>query len=217
MKKLALLAITVMFIATAASADSILFNYSQRSSNNIATPAEVGVDALVNVEGGSGTQTGTLDGVGYSMTHGDYWQQYFLTNLGQPYAAVIEGNSTVTLTGLSAWLTAQGATAYEVNVFYAGDGRLAGNDVDSYIAANSVTVGGIAEIVTLSHLGVNNSAYWAADGATHTLALDTLTITDTATSFKCGISSVQITSVPEPATMSLLALGGMAMLRRRKK
>ena len=209
-----ILVVATVGISVAASADSLMFNYSQLAGNDIATPGEVGVDALVNVQGGGGTQVGTLDGVGYSMTHGDYWQFNHVAQLGQPYGAVLEDNVIVTLTGLSAWLTANGDTEYEVNLFYAGTG----GNVDSYIAANSVTVGGITETVTFSHAGSTDSSFWAADGATHTLATDTLIITDTATSFAGGISAIQITSIPEPGTLGMVALfgGGILIIRRNK-
>lgn len=209
--------LALLSAGSSSAASSLLFNYSQQTGNNIATPGEVGVEALVNVTGGGGTQTGTLDGVNYSMAHGDYWQQNFLTNLGQPYAAVLENNVTVSFDGLSAWLAAEGATAYEVTVFYAGDSSQA-----AYIGSpSSVLVGGSSETITLTGNGSSNANFWSGDGATHTMTADSFTITDTATAYKAGISSIQISAVPaavpEPSSAALLGLGGVTLILRRRK
>ena len=206
--------------ASAATIKTLLFNYTRNASNNMDAidATALGVDQYVNVEGsgsiqGDPPQTGTLDGVGYSMTHGDYYQFNFLTQLGQPYSAALEDNVTVSLTNLDAWLAANGAPRYEVTVYYAGSTNFAG-----YVAADSVTVGGISETFTLDHNGSTDSNFWAANGATYLFTSDTLTITDTSTDLNVGgISAIQITTVPEPSSTALLGLGGLALILRRRR
>ena len=204
--------------ASAATIKTLLFNYTRNASNNMdaSDATALGVDAYVNVEetvGGLQTSSGTLDGVGYSMTHGDYWQFNYLTNLGQPYSAVLEDNVTVSLTNLDAWLAANGAPRYEVTVYYAGEEDYAGYD-----AANSVTVGGISETLTLTQdIAGDGTGFWSAIVETYLFTSDTLTITDTATTFRSGISAIQITTVPEPSSTALLGLGGLALILRRRR
>jgi hypothetical protein len=204
--------------ASAATIKTLLFNYTRNASNNMdaSDATALGVDAYVNVEetvGGLQTSSGTLDGVGYSMTHGDYYQFNYLTNLGQPYSAVLEDNVTVSLTNLDAWLAANGAPRYEVTVYYAGQEDYAGYD-----AANSVTVGGISETLTLTQdIAGDGTGFWSAIGETYLFTSDTLTITDTATTFRSGISAIQITTVPEPSSTALLGLGGLALILRRRR
>ena len=205
--------------ASAATIKTLLFNYTQRDSNNMdaSDATALGVDSYVNVEGsgsiqGDPPQTGTLDGVGYSMTHGDYYQFNYLTNLGQPYSAHLEDNVTVSLTNLDAWLAANGAPRYEVTVYYAGNSDFAG-----WNAANSVTVGGISETITLDHNGSSNPVFWAANGATYQFTSDTLTFTDNTNLDIGGISAIQITTVPEPSSTALLGLGGLALILRRRR
>jgi hypothetical protein len=204
--------------ASAATIKTLLFNYTRNASNNMDAidATALGVDAYVNVEEtvpGPQTSSGTLDGVGYSMTHGDYYQFNFLTQLGQPYSAALEDNVTVSLTNLDAWLAANGAPRYEVTVYYAGSTNFAG-----YVAADSVTVGGISETFTLDHNGSTDSNFWAANGATYLFTSDTLTITDTSTDLNVGgISAIQITTVPEPSSTALLGLGGLALILRRRR
>ena len=206
--------------ASAATIKTLLFNYTQRASNNMdATDATaLGVDQYVNVEGsgsiqGDPPQTGTLDGVGYSMTHGDYYQFNYLTNLGQPYSAHLEDNVTVSLTNLDAWLAANGAPRYEVTVYYAGQEDYAGYD-----AANSVTVGGISETLTLTQdIAGDGTGFWSAIGETYLFTSDTLTFTDNTNLAIGGISAIQITTVPEPSSTALLGLGGLALILRRRR
>lgn len=209
---LGLAMISLPLAGSASAASSLLFNYSNISGNNIATPAEVGVEALVNVTGNGGTKSGTLDGVGYSMSNSDWWQSNFLANVGHPYTAVLEQNVTVSFSGLSAWLAAEGATSYEVTVFYGGDSNQA-----NYFAAGDVTVAGSSETFTSTVISGN---FWGADGATRTMSADSFTITDTTNDYKAGISSVQIsavTAVPEPSSAALLGLGGLTLILRRSK
>lgn len=209
--------------ASAATIKTLLFNYTQRDSNNMdaSDATALGVDSYLNISnegdldhtGFGGTHVRSLDGVGITITHGDYYQAQFDTNLGQPYTAALEDNVTVTLTNLDAWLAANGAPRYEVTVYYAGQEDYAGYD-----AANSVTVGGISETLTLTQdIAGDGTGFWSAIGETYLFTSDTLTITDTATTFRSGISAIQITTVPEPSSTALLGLGGLALILRRRR
>ena len=208
--------------ASAATIKTLLFNYTQRDSNNMdaSDATALGVDSYLNISnegdldhtGFGGTHVRSLDGVGITITHGDYYQAQFDTNLGQPYTAALEDNVTVTLTNLDAWLAANGAPRYEVTVYYAGQEDYAGYD-----AANSVTVGGISETITLDHNGSSNPVFWAANGATYQFTSDTLTFTDNTNLAIGGISAIQITTVPEPSSTALLGLGGLALILRRRR
>ncbi len=191
-----------------------MFNYSQQSGNNIGAPGDVGVEALVNVTGNAGTQTGSLDGVGYSMTHGDYWQQGF-GGLGDPYIAVLENNVTIAFDSLDGWLLSNSATAYEVTVYYSGNPNNGGQA--AYIGTpSSVSIGGNTETITVVTDG-GGTERWSGLGATHTFSSDTLTITDTATAYQAGISAIRIVAVPEPSSAALLGLGGVSLMLRRRK
>lgn len=200
-----------------------MFNYSQASGNNIPSAGDVGVEALVNVTGNAGTQTGSLDGVGYSMVHGDYWQQNYNTNLADPYVAVLEQNVTVTLTGLSAWLAANSATSYNVTVYYSGDrdsSRAVYLDENSGLngTPDTVSIGGQGDYLTFDSGAVlNGGTWWAAYGEAKNFTSDELVITNTSTADYGGISAIKIEAIPEPSSAALLGLGGVALILRRKR
>lgn len=220
----AIAACSALCIASSATAaTSLMFNYSQQTGNNIPTAGDVGADALVNVTGNAGTQTGTLDGVSYSMTHGDYWQQNYNTNLADPYVAVLEQNVTVTFNGLSAWLAANNATSYNVTVYYSGDrdsSRAVYLDENGGLngTPDTVSVGGQGDNLTFDSAAVlNGGTWWAAYGSEHNFTSDQLVITNTSTADYGGISAIRIEAIPEPSSAALIGLGGLALIMRRRR
>ncbi len=117
------------------------------------------------------------------------------------------GVTTVPLQNLEA------GKQYEVQIFFA-DRRAASKmqdygDGEGGGLGNSVRLQGGTDIGDF--MGQNVIGTFTADSTTQSLTMDPPVVGNS------HINAYQVREVPEPATMSLLALGGIAMLRRRKK
>ena len=124
-------------------------------------------------------------------------------------------NATITLSGFSAWLAAEGAPAYTIQVIQSTDNGTGFTNTDLFD-----TDGG-ALLDTLINPAVGGGgAFAGATGASIALNSDTLFIDPQirAGSVRGTVAGLIITTIPEPSSMALLGLGGMvvAFFRRRK-
>jgi hypothetical protein len=130
--------------------------------------------------------------------------------------------ATITLTGLSAWLAAEGATSYKVDLIFASNNDTygwketpllvsdGGASLGTFVAGSDTAVpGGIYAVGTLSGL---TSDTLFVDGQDR----DRVAIGDAA-DLRGTIGGVIITPIPEPATLGLVvaSLGGLLFVRRR--
>lgn len=112
---------------------------------------------------------------------------------------------------------------YDVIVYFGGDvaGRSGAYGIDDGISSIlkspliagpvwPVTTGGGTFIEVEAGQTGNYTVFRGLSGSSFDL-------TATAVNFRAPINAIQIVNIPEPATLSLLALGGLALVRRRKK
>ncbi len=129
---------------------------------------------------------------------------------------------TVTVTGLSAWLTDVGDPSYGVRIYYCTD-----NDGVSFYPASirdgAAVDSPVLDTVTPSNMWGPGGGTRAYVDSTNALTADTITITlpsrwsGDGNAFRGCVAGVKISSVPEPMTLSLLGIGGLALVRRRKR
>lgn len=113
----------------------------------------------------------------------------------------VGGTGTVTISGLA-------AGAYDVYTYAWAP--------DSGTFITSVTVGGAALTSGGAWPGVPTSGITHTQHVANVGAGQNLVINVATSSGFGSLNGVQIAPVPEPATLSLLALGGIAVLRRRR-
>ena len=146
---------------------------------------------------------------------------------------------SVTITGLGAWLAAEGATAYQVRVYASTDNDNASfQPVDIRIGAPDVgspdlTALSIAETVPVPAIGPGDFppntepdptwGLWQSRGygdSSNSLTADTITLTVPARdgTTRGALAGFKITAVPEPGAIALLGLGFVTWwsVRRRK-
>ena len=111
--------------------------------------------------------------------------------------------STITLDGADAYTNAHSTGA---GVVAPGTGGLAANQVAIHVGRNSEADQGYI-------------AYWTdiAPGDDGTISVISQQYVAGGGTKGYGLHGIMLQEVPEPATMSLLALGGLALLRRRRR
>lgn len=116
--------------------------------------------------------------------------------------------TTVTISGLGSEFTANG---YEVILYV--NGGVIGRGGSHTIGAETQDIVDSAPFDGTYVLGEN---YLVFEG----LMGDSFTISSTPTTpelFRAPLNGIEINAIPEPATLMLLGLGGVAMLRRKRK
>ncbi len=179
----------------------------------------VAVADWTNQDVGNGAGTVTVNGMAFSWTCNNDWNQNGTPSAGEGevnygYIDDTGNNSSLTITGISAWLAATpGATAYTIQMVQSSDNATGFPD-----SAVSVSDGGAA-LGTFTNGTTGGGG--KLGGATNALTLtsDTLFIEpgDRNGSLRGTIAGVIITSVPEPSIAALLGLGGLALIRRRRR
>ena len=122
----------------------------------------------------------------------------------------------VTLTGLSAWLTAEGATGYTIELYRNSDAA-SNNFAEVNFYEGSGTTGTLLDTIATEQADASSRLKQAAS---LTFTSDVLTFhTDSGLGGgnRAGISGFKITTVPEPSSAALLGLGGIALILRRRK
>ncbi len=141
----------------------------------------------------------------------------------------------VVATGLSSWLSAVGASSYKVVIYMDGDateGRVSeywvqectgsdvaalslGSDLTSHVFVSDVsTFSSTFTLVPLSANSVANAGqgnYVVFEG----LTADQFLVRTEEQTFRATINGLQFVSIPEPTTISLLGLVGLAAILRR--
>lgn len=136
-------------------------------------------------------------------------------------------NGTITFSGLSAWLTANSATGYEVyfmserevnlyrgsisngsETFFLANGGTGASPAGPFALGTDTTLAGattnknIANYVKFSAISSNSFTLDLQRGVGEGFI---------------DINGIQIVTVPEPSSIALLSLGGLMLMRRRRK
>ena len=138
-----------------------------------------------------------------------------------------DSQNDIHLTGLSGWLTAAGATSYQVVILRSTDNATGFNPLT--ITTGDVT-GETGWLSSATPTGGNTAdTLWAGTsfgtGGTHTYESNVFTanqdgiaLTFTRAGVNRGsVAGIVIVSVPEPSSAALLGLGGLALILRRRK
>ncbi|MBK1853401.1 PEP-CTERM sorting domain-containing protein [Verrucomicrobiaceae bacterium 5K15] len=195
------------------SAASIIAVNFMRSAT--VTPAandgsEYGIDTWVDVE--SGDTNLTTDGVSMSWGGGS-WSGGSSNNIENGY---IDNATAITITGLSSWLTANGASGYTVQLSQASD---TSTNWFGDTLINDTSGGALLD--TLTNPNIQNGLTTVSSSITSdTLYVDTTT-TGTApsggASARTNIAGIIITAVPEPSSALMAMLGAGLFLFQRKR
>lgn len=225
-----------VFSALPAAAATLMVNFSSVASNDITSvqATTLGLDFanVQNVRTGTGAAGGTtasisLGGITGSVVYADYWQSSMLTNLGQPYATVVGGRqigatgnqAVISLTGFSAWMTANSYTGYQVLVYYAGQ-TLGSENLATTPNTVSFTTGSgtVSDVIAVGAHGTSSAIQWSGTGTLQSFTDDTLTITSKYIDNQPhGIAAIRIIGVPEPSAALLGGIGLLCLGRRRRR
>ncbi len=206
-----------------AAADTLAINflgtgYAPTGASVTATAFGIAPGDWANIDAANASGSTTVSGVSVAWTIVNDWNQFAAATPGDGevffgYLDDTGGGATVDLSGLAAWLAGTGDTAYTVQV-------LQGSDNATSFSDTQVFDGPGGSLLTTLTNGTSGGG-GALGGATNTsggLTSDTLSLQteDRNNTVRGTISGIIITSVPEPGSLALLGLGGLAILRRRR-
>jgi hypothetical protein len=156
----------------------------------------------------------------YAGPEGTSDEQLYRTYLddGETVAGTGIG-ANVTITGLSAWLTDVGDPSYQIRFYHSTD--QAKDFLPVSIRDGSAITDTVIETVQATNMwypGGNSSRAYVDSSDTLTTDIITITLPNSGGSgnLRATLAGVKITSVPEPMTLSLLGIGGLALVRKRR-
>ena len=188
---------------------------------------------------GTGLQPWTMNVVGYDLANA--WVEGIGTtggvvgSTGYPWGDCTVGDAVFNYASVSAVVADAGFGGYDVatagTAWNAGGARDVGSDVGSNLLVSGTMTGGSISTdlylgeADFSAAGVSLLNTWAAGGGSNNgLSLWTL---DDSVGTALPVASIEhtgargaelvLTIVPEPMTMALRAVGGLALFRRRRK
>lgn len=201
-----LMALAAMTYTT--SAATLAVNFMRNGST---TPAandgsEYAISTWIDIDANAGSPA-MADGVTVSWAAGGTWSGGG-NNVENGY---IDNSTTMTISGLTAWLATNGDDQYTIQFINAQDTASGFFDTELRDTTSTGTVLGTLTNANISRGATDVSAQ---------LTTDILFVDSQASgSGRSGVAGIIITSslVPEPSSTTLLGLGGLALLMRRKK
>ncbi len=203
--KQVLLVMTVALVAGIASADTVVFSQSDFAAD-LTTEGWTRSTTAVHGETDPDGQSAML--LGFSGRVENVQKSTGITvAAGETYYVQFDVRMTATYSGYDGWTNADPNNRTLTYIFRDPSNTNLTNDTHSINALLSetqwVTVRREYEAVDFGVGEALTLRFWKGDFGAGEEAI--------------WVDNIQVGLVPEPATMSLLALGGVAMLRRRKK
>lgn len=186
--------------------------YAQDNWNNHSSAGQApGSTPFGPLNDDSGTPTG-VSVTGWSQSANNSWQYQETATPDQILLNDFANQDpTITFSDVNDF-TANGYTVvvyYGNNEFANGGGTLDVNGIQQDIKANGAfSATGYVLNTDNGATGSNYAVFTGVSGDVLTVALDSIQ--------NDGISAIQIIAIPEPASIALIGLGGLMMLRRRR-
>ncbi|NWK57515.1 PEP-CTERM sorting domain-containing protein [Verrucomicrobiaceae bacterium N1E253] len=204
-----------VMLATTNAASVIAVNFMRTVTNAPALNdgSEFGISTWVDVlanndAGGSGIDQVTTDGVTFTWGGGAWSGGGAPTAIHQSY---VDNATAFTVTGLGAWLTANSATGYTIQIMQGSD--TASNTFGDILLRETNSAG-----LLLETIGTTGDTKFSTSSSAGAHSVDTLYIDPTNTNgTRTSVSGIIITAVPEPSSAALISLGGISLLLRRRK
>lgn len=134
------------------------------------------------------------------------------------------GDSTLSLSGLSGFMTANSATDYRIIAYYKSPLNLTSGDAFQIRVGATVNTGTFVTTNTPDNANMSVSDSFVQLGSAENnwmeftgLTTDTAVVEVNRTSRDGLLTGIQIEAVPESSSAALLGLGGLALILRRRK